>query len=126
MADRHTVLVVEDDASLRQMYRTALGLAGFLVVEAEDGLQALHCIEGQPPDLVILDLLLPTVSGLIVQQEIAANAQTRNIPIVIVTGSDLDLGPTYGPCVLRKPVSPDKLIATVRACLRSGSSKERS
>jgi two-component system phosphate regulon response regulator PhoB len=89
------------------------------VVEAEDGLTALHRLAENAPDLVILDLLLPTVSGLIVQQEIAAHAHTRNIPVVIVTGSDINLDAVDVSCVLRKPVSPDKLLATVRSCLHS-------
>jgi DNA-binding response OmpR family regulator len=120
MAVRKTVLVVEDDPALRRMYRTVLGLAGFEVLEADDGLQALRRIDERPPDLVILDLVLPTLSGLVVQQEIAANAHTRNIPVIIVTGSDLDLGGVDVPCVMRKPVSPDKLLQAIKSCLESG------
>ena len=120
MAGRQRILVVEDDHALRRMYRTALAIAGFDVIEAEDGLSALRQIELDPPSLVVLDLMLPTVSGLIVQQEIAAHAHTRNIPIVIVTGSTQALGDVVVPCVLRKPVSPDRLIQAVQACLLSG------
>jgi DNA-binding response OmpR family regulator len=120
MARTATVLIVEDDPALRRMYRTALGLAGFDVVEADDGLAALHFLDHRTPDLVVLDLMLPTMSGLIVQQEIAAHAHTRNIPIVIVTGSDLSLDHVDVPCVLRKPVSPEALVDAVRACLASG------
>ena len=115
-----TVLVVEDDLALRRMYRTALTLAGFNVVEADDGLAALHYLEFRAPDVVVLDLMLPTMSGLVVQQEIAAHAHTRRIPIVIVTGSDLSLDHLDVPCVLRKPVSPDSLVDTVRSCIASG------
>ncbi|MEO8077451.1 MAG: response regulator [Acidobacteriota bacterium] len=122
MAARQTVLVVEDDPALRRMYRTVLALAGFDVVEAEDGLHALHRIEERAPDLIILDLLLPTVSGLIVLQEIAANAHTRNIPVVIVTGSDINPGAVDVPCVMRKPVSPEQLLQAVKTCLQNGSS----
>jgi DNA-binding response OmpR family regulator len=120
MARTATVLIVEDDPALRRMYRAALGLAGFDVVEADDGLAALHFLDHRTPDLVVLDLMLPTMSGLIVQQEIAAHAHTRNIPIVIVTGSDLSLDHVDVPCVLRKPVSPEALVDAVRACLTSG------
>ena len=120
MANSGTVLVVEDDPALRRMYRTALALAGFNVVEADDGLAALHFLEHRAPDLVVLDLMLPTMSGLVVQQEIAAHAHTRSIPIVIVTGSDLSLDHLDVPCVLRKPVSPESLVDAVRSCLASG------
>lgn len=115
-----TVLVVEDEPALRRMYRTALALAGFDVVEADDGLVALHFLDQMAPDIVVLDLMLPTMSGLVVQQEIAAHAHTRNIPIVVVTGSDLKLDHLEIPCVLRKPVSPEALIDAVRFCLASG------
>jgi two-component system, OmpR family, phosphate regulon response regulator PhoB len=125
MTARHRILVVEDDPALRRMYRIALGFAGFTVVEAEDGLSALQHLDERAPDLVILDLMLPTVSGLIVQQEIAAHAHTRDIPVVIVTGSAMNLDDVPVPCVLRKPVSPDELVNTVQSCLNSGASSGR-
>ena len=120
MVNSATVLVVDDDPALRRMYRTALALAGFDVVEADDGLAALHFLDHRSPDVVVLDLMLPTMSGLVVQQEIAAHAHTRSIPIVIVTGTDLSLDHLDVPCVLRKPVSPESLVDAVRACLASG------
>jgi len=86
-----TVLIVEDDPDVRRLYRTALGLAGFDIIEAHDGLSALHILEQRSADLVILDLMLPTIDGLTVRQEIAAQAGTRDIPILIITGSTLPL-----------------------------------
>ena len=102
------------------MYRSALGFAGFDVVEAYDGLAALHILDQRTADLVILDLMLPTLDGLTVQQEIAAHAHTRDIPIVIVTGSGVPLDHVNVSCVLRKPVSPDEVVAAVRRCLAAG------
>ena len=115
---RKIVLIVEDDDDLRRMLRTALMIAGFTVEEASDGAAALYRIHHQPPDLIVLDLSLPTVSGLIVHQEVAAHAHTRQIPVVIVTGSDMNLDHLQVPCVLRKPVDPEKLVSTVRECLK--------
>jgi two-component system alkaline phosphatase synthesis response regulator PhoP len=111
------ILVVEDEERLRRFYRTALQFAGFQVEEAGDGLHALRLIDERPPDLVVLDLMLPTVSGQVVQQELG-RAHTRHIPIVIVTGTT---EPVEGSCVLRKPVTPEQLVDTVRSCLGSGS-----
>jgi two-component system, OmpR family, phosphate regulon response regulator PhoB len=125
MMARHRILVVEDDPAVRRMYRTVLGFAGFTVVEAEDGLSALQHLEDRAPDLVVLDLMLPTVSGFIVQQEIAAHAHTRDIPIVVVTGSEMNLDKLAVPCILRKPISPDELVNTVESCLSSGASTVR-
>jgi two-component system response regulator MprA len=116
------ILIVEDDADLRRMFRTALTLAGFVVHDAAVGLDALRRIDQHPPDLIVLDLMLPDISGVVIRQEIAAHAHTRSIPIVVVTGSTIDVGTLKVPCVLRKPVTPDELLAAVQNCLASGAS----
>jgi len=113
-------MIVEDDHDLRRMFRTALAIAGYVVEEAADGAAALYRIHHNAPDLIVLDLSLPTVSGLIVYQEIAAHAHTKHIPVVIVTGSTLKLDHLNVPCVLRKPIDPEKLITAIRECLQSG------
>lgn len=120
MAKRQSVLVVEDDVDLRRMFRSALSFAGYDVREASDGTHALRMIDEQSPDLVVLDLLLPLLGDLAVQQEIASHAHTRDIPIVIVTGSTMSLEGVDVPCILRKPVSPEELVRVVRNCLTSG------
>jgi DNA-binding response OmpR family regulator len=119
----HRILIVEDDDDLRRLYRAALALAGFEVHDVAVGMDALRRIEQEAPDLVVLDLLLPDMSGVVVRQEIAAQAHTRDIPIVIVTGSTVDLGQLEVPCVLRKPVSPEELVRVVRECLTTGAAK---
>jgi CheY-like chemotaxis protein len=116
----HTVLIVEDDADLRQMLRAALAFAAYRVIEASDGLAALQMIDSDPPDLVLLDLGLPVLSGAIVRQEIAAQAHTRNIPIVVITGEPGDHAELDVACVLRKPVLPDRVVAAVRRCMAAG------
>jgi DNA-binding response OmpR family regulator len=114
------VLIVEDDAELRRMFRTALALAGYDVHEAGDGYHALAFVEQHTPDLIVLDLGLPRLDGLSVQAEIAAHARTHSIPIVIVTGQPIDLDHVSVACVLRKPVRPTELIDTVKRCLLVG------
>jgi CheY-like chemotaxis protein len=120
VGDTRTILVVEDDADLRYMFRTALAFAGFSVREAGDGYEALRMIDVDPPDLVVLDLMLPTISGAVVQQEIAAQVVTRDIPVVIVTGSAMPFDEARAACVLRKPAAPSQLVDAVRQCLHSG------
>lgn len=117
---RQTILVVEDDDDLRRLFRTALTIAGYDVFEAGDGLDALLRIDHSPPDLIVLDLMLPRLSGMVVQQEIAAQALTRDIPIVVITGSNVAAAEMNVACFLRKPVAPDELVETVRTCLTSG------
>lgn len=111
------MLVVEDDDTLSRLFRTTLSLAGFDVRTAGDGIQALREIDSAPPDLVVLDIGLPHISGLGVRQEIAAHARTRDIPIVIVTGSAMPLEDANARCVLRKPIHLNQLVDAVRCCL---------
>ena len=120
MSERQTILVVEDDEDLRRLFRTALILGGFDVIEAGDGLEALLRIDQSPPDLVVLDLMLPRLSGIAVQQEIAAQAVTRQIPVVVITGSGIDPTGMQVACFLRKPVSPEQLLEVVRECIIAG------
>jgi DNA-binding response OmpR family regulator len=120
MPGARTILLVDDDVDLRRLFRTALAFSGFRILEAGDGLHALHILDTDPPDLVVLDLGLPVVSGHVVRQEIAAHAHLRDIRVVVVTGEP---GPHHGmnvACVLRKPVTAEQLIHTVRTCLASG------
>lgn len=117
---RKVILVVEDDDELRRMFRTSLLLEGFEVIEAGDGLAALTRIDREPPDLIVLDLMLPNLSGVAVRQEIAAHALTREIPIVVVTGSAMKTDYLDVECVLRKPVAPEELVAAVKRCFQRG------
>jgi CheY-like chemotaxis protein len=114
-----TVLVVEDDRPLREMYRAALTLAGYTVVAVEDGIDALQHVEHAPPNLIVLDLALPRLSGHDVHRELASRAETRDIPILVVTGTDTrDLRLAHVCGVLRKPVTTDALVAAVDRGLR--------
>jgi DNA-binding response OmpR family regulator len=119
MRSRQALLVVEDDEELRKMYRSALAVAGFLVREAADGLSALTTLDREPVDLVVLDLGLPDISGLVIIQDIAAQAHTRHVPVLVVTGSTEKLDHLDVACVLRKPISPDALVTAVLKCLGS-------
>ena len=120
MSSRRKILIVEDDEDLRALFRISLTLAGYEVQEAGDGLEALRQIDHSPPDLVVLDLMLPFVGGAVVRQEIATHVFTKDIPVVIITGSTKDLSELGVACVLRKPVMPEELVRTVANCLASG------
>lgn len=92
-------------------------LAGYAVVAVEDGIDALRRVEGDPPSLVVLDIGLPRLSGLDVQQELAAHDDTRDIPIVVVTGDTSELNADDFDCILKKPVTEEALIDAVKNCL---------
>ena len=113
-----TLLVVEDDEDLRSIFKTCLAVAGYTVREACDGLGALRSLDAALPDLVVLDLGLPGLSGHAVLQELTAQAHTRRIPVLVVTASPERLTHDVA-CVLRKPVMPEELIRAVGRCLVS-------
>ena len=109
---KRRILVVEDDPALAAMYQTALSFAGFDVTISGDGLTALEDIDEDHPDLVILDLRLPQLDGGTILREVAATPDTRNIPVIVVTGGDAaDLPEAYA--VLHKPCDPALLVAAV-------------
>jgi CheY-like chemotaxis protein len=122
---RKVALVVEDNNDLRQLYRESLQYAGFDVCEASDGPQALRCIEQTPPDVIVLDIGLPTLDGVSVLEELAAHIDTRSIPIIVVTGQEVDEACLKPARVLRKPVLPSRLVATVRGAIASAGRTQR-
>lgn len=122
MADR-TLLVVEDDDQLRALYRTALKAAGFEVREAADGVEALRRIDEGPPDAIILDLMLPRVSGFGVLHDLTTQSGTRNIPVIVVTGTDELVKEYPVAAVLRKPVTPEDLVRAVRRWADAGAAE---
>ena len=88
MGRPHTILVVEDDPALRQLYWQALTFEGFRVITAEDGATALDCVQHAGPSLVILDLHVPRISGWELHTQLRRLPQTRRVPVIVVSGSD--------------------------------------
>jgi CheY-like chemotaxis protein len=88
-----TVLIVEDEQVFRLIYRGVLENAGFEVLEARDGSMGWAMIKEKKPDLVLLDLILPELSGYDVLRKVREDEETRNIPIIIfsVMGADKDV-----------------------------------
>jgi len=113
-----TVLIVEDDPALRALYERVLTLEGYAVIAAENGVEALRCVETEAVDAVILDLVMPRLDGRSVKRGFDANAAMRNVPVILVTGHVApDLDPNEFSCVLHKPISVDALVKAVRRCL---------
>jgi two-component system, OmpR family, phosphate regulon response regulator PhoB len=117
------VLLVEDEAALVTMLRYNLEKQGFRVDEATDGQEALTRIAEAPPDLVLLDWMLPVVSGIEVCRQLRRRPATRELPVIMVTARIEDQDAvralnTGADDYITKPFSVDALLARMRALLR--------
>ncbi|MFM7345286.1 MAG: phosphate regulon transcriptional regulator PhoB [Tagaea sp.] len=117
------LVVVEDEAALIELLRYNFEKEGFRVTTAADGEAALVTVAEAKPDLVILDWMLPHVSGLEVCRQLRRKAETRDLPIIMLTARGEETDRVRGLEVgaddyVAKPFSPSELVARVRAVLR--------
>jgi CheY-like chemotaxis protein len=89
---KKTILVVDDDKSLVKSVKYHLEHKGYSTCVAYDGKQALEMIENHRPDLIVLDIIMPNMDGYEVIKALKSNPETANIPIVLVTGIEIDGG----------------------------------
>lgn len=117
------ILVVEDEPDIRKLVNYNLTQERFKVLEAEDGEKALKIVRQEKPDLVVLDLMLPGLSGLEVCRSLRKQPETARLPVLMVTAkvgeADRVVGLEMGADdYLTKPFSPRELVARIRAILR--------
>ena len=120
---KKSVLVVEDEEDIRELVSYHLLKEGYQVAGVASGKEALATAEARPPDLILLNLMLPGVDGLTVCQRLRNNPRTESVPIVMLTAkgeeSDIVGGLNLGANdYVTKPFSPKVLLARVRAALR--------
>ncbi len=120
---KKTIVVVEDEADIREVLIYNLEREGYQVFGEADGIKGLKMIQKMIPDLVLLDLMLPGLDGLQICKHLKNNSTTHQIPIVMVSArsseSDIVLGLELGADdYVTKPFSPRELLARVRAVLR--------
>jgi DNA-binding response OmpR family regulator len=118
----HSVLVVDDEPMARTLIRLMLVRAGFEVVEAEDGFDALTKVTSVPPDLMILDVMMPGMDGFAVCRAIREDERMDNLPIIMLSAKtdveSINRGMQVGANkYLTKPVSPEELTRHVREAL---------
>lgn len=121
-----TILVVEDEAALLALLRYNLERQGFNVEEATDGQEALLRIAEAKPDLVLLDWMLPAMSGIEVCRQIRRRPATRDLPVIMVTARTEDQDAvraldTGADDYIAKPFAVEALLARIRALLRRAS-----
>ena len=113
------ILVVEDQEDNRQILRDLLGNAGFDLVEAENGEQALAALAKRRPDLILMDIQLPIMDGYEATRRIRADPEMKSIPIIAVTsyaltGDEAKALAAGCNAYVTKPFSPRALLAKVR------------
>jgi two-component system phosphate regulon response regulator PhoB len=118
-----SILVVEDETALAEVLRYNLESEGFQVAIARDGRAAMEQIEDAPPDLVILDWMLPEMSGLDLCRTMRRRPELRDVPVIMLTAKGEEYDRVRGldagaDDYVVKPFSPKELIARVRAVLR--------
>lgn len=113
-----TVLIVEDEESVRELEKFIIEQQGYDVMEARDGLEGLAKAEFRKPDLILLDLMMPDVSGGRMFDEMQRHPTTKGIPILVVTGKpnahdifDDEIGSEN---VIMKPFEAEALISRIR------------
>jgi len=83
-----TVLMIEDDAEGARLMKLTLGPRGYWVLVASDGLQGLEMAHANPPDLILLDLLLPGMDGLEILSRLRTDPRTADVPVVVISSRD--------------------------------------
>ncbi|HZQ78339.1 MAG TPA: response regulator transcription factor [Acidimicrobiia bacterium] len=126
MADPPTILVVDDEQSYRDALAVSLRREGFLVQVAADGLEAIDRFETYRPALVLLDVMLPRMSGIDVCRELRAKSR---VPIIMLTARDAEIDTVVGLEVgaddyVTKPFRLRELVARIRAALRRAPGEE--
>jgi DNA-binding response OmpR family regulator len=124
MADETKRLVyIEDEIEMIDLVRLILGRKGFEVVGANGGQEGLELVRNQPPDLVLLDLMMPDLDGWEVFQQLKADEATRQIPVIVVTAKAQTIDRVLGLHIAKvddyisKPFSPQELISSVEKVL---------
>jgi two-component system response regulator RegX3 len=126
MPDAPLILVVDDEQSYRDALRVALEREGFRVETAADGAEAIEMFDASKPQLVLLDVMLPRISGVDVCRELRTRSQ---VPIIMVTARNAEIDAVVGLEVgaddyISKPFRLRELVARVRAALRRGKGED--
>lgn len=124
------IIIVEDEKDIADLVAMRLKREGYDVEAAHDGLEGLRRIQSSPPDLVLLDLMLPKMSGMEITAELRKDSGTADVPIIMLTAkseeSDIVVGLHVGADdYVTKPFSMSVLLARIAALLRRVETKDR-
>jgi DNA-binding response OmpR family regulator len=120
--DPPVVLVADDDEDILELITFRLERSGYIVVQARDGEEAWNLAQAEPPDLAVLDVMMPKLDGFELTRRLRAKPETERVPIILLTARAQDADVQQGfdagaDDYLRKPFSPQELRARVQAIL---------
>ncbi len=121
------ILCIEDEPEMIDLIRIILNRHNFNVQGADGGREGLEMVKKSPPDLILLDLMMPDVDGWEVYQQIKADEKTSHIPVIIVTAKAQNIDKVLGLHIAKvddyisKPFSPKDLLASVQKILNTDS-----
>lgn len=126
-AKQDLVLVVDDREDNREICRESLVYAGFVVIEARDGAEAVFLAGTRLPDVIVMDVAMPVMDGYDACRALKSDPRTNDIPVILLTASPTRAGTEEGSgdALLLKPCTPDVLEASVRRCLEIGQARKR-
>ncbi|OQX64695.1 MAG: two-component system response regulator [Chloroflexi bacterium] len=117
------ILCIEDEPEMIDLIRLILNRHGFDVQGADGGREGLEMVKKSPPDLILLDLMMPDIDGWEVYQQIKANEKTKDIPVIVVTAKAQNIDKVLGLHIAKvddyisKPFSPNALLKSVQRVL---------
>ena len=120
------ILCIEDEPEMIDLIRLILGRRGFEVIGAAGGKDGLEKVRQQPPDLILLDLMMPDMDGWEVYQQIKADEKIKNIPVIVVTAKAQSIDKVLGLHIAKvddyiaKPFSPQDLLNSVDKVIGEG------
>jgi two-component system response regulator VicR len=121
--DQMRVVCIEDEPEMIDLVRLILGRKGFEVIGADGGIEGLEKVRTEKPDLVLLDLMMPDMDGWEVYQQIKADPELRDIPVVVVTAKAQSIDKVLGLHIAKvddyitKPFGPQELLESVEKIL---------
>lgn len=123
--DPKRVVCIEDEPEMIDLVRLILGRKGFSVIGANGGVEGLETVKAEKPDLVLLDLMMPDMDGWEVYQQMKADPELRDIPVVVVTAKAQSIDKVLGLHIAKvddyitKPFGPQELLESVEKILQT-------
>lgn len=119
-----TILLVDDDLTLREMYEERLKMEGFTIVQASNGEEALSKAKDVKPNIILLDIMMPKINGFDVLKDLKANPELKDIPVIILTALIQDVDRVQGnklgaaDYIVKSETMPGEVIAKIRNAMQ--------